>query len=218
MALPPDVRPDRFESPDRQGEVAAELRFHLESRIEALIREGVPPAEARERAEAEFGPVDRVAADCEGIQRHQVRRRSRLAAWRGTVLDLRATVRGLLRSPGYTALALVTFLVPLLIIAARRRVMAGDNTTGHVWDEDLRELNNPLPRWWMWLFVLTVVFSAGNGHFGFPGQHPDVISAGGAFMNAETRSACKPVTKKSVPAECVICKCPCPPPESAGSA
>ena len=34
-----------------------------------------------------------------------------------------------------------------------------DNTTGHVWDEDLRELNNPLPRWWMWLFVITVVFA-----------------------------------------------------------
>ena len=34
-----------------------------------------------------------------------------------------------------------------------------DNTTGHVWDEDLRELNNPLPRWWMWLFIITVVFS-----------------------------------------------------------
>ena len=33
-----------------------------------------------------------------------------------------------------------------------------DNTTGHVWDEDLRELNNPLPRWWMWLFILTVIF------------------------------------------------------------
>ncbi len=47
----------------------------------------------------------------------------------------------------------------LLFIAARRRVMASDNTTGHVWDEDLRELNNPLPRWWMWLFILTVVFS-----------------------------------------------------------
>jgi cytochrome c oxidase cbb3-type subunit 3 len=48
----------------------------------------------------------------------------------------------------------------LLIIASRRKVMANDNTTGHIWDEDLRELNNPLPRWWMWLFVLTVVFSA----------------------------------------------------------
>ena len=31
-------------------------------------------------------------------------------------------------------------------------------TTGHVWDEDLREYNNPLPRWWLGLFVLTVVF------------------------------------------------------------
>jgi cytochrome c oxidase cbb3-type subunit III len=48
----------------------------------------------------------------------------------------------------------------LLIIASRRKVMANDNTTGHVWDEDLRELNNPLPRWWMWLFVITVVFAA----------------------------------------------------------
>jgi cytochrome c oxidase cbb3-type subunit III len=34
-----------------------------------------------------------------------------------------------------------------------------DGTTGHVWDEDLRELNNPLPLWWMWLFVITVIFS-----------------------------------------------------------
>ena len=30
---------------------------------------------------------------------------------------------------------------------------------------------------------IIVVFSAGNGHAGFPGQHPDVISAGGVFMN-----------------------------------
>lgn len=34
-----------------------------------------------------------------------------------------------------------------------------DGTTGHVWDGDLRELNNPLPRWWMWLFVITIVFA-----------------------------------------------------------
>ncbi len=47
----------------------------------------------------------------------------------------------------------------LLIIASRRQVMASDNTTGHVWDEDLRELNNPLPAWWMGLFILTIVFA-----------------------------------------------------------
>lgn len=32
-------------------------------------------------------------------------------------------------------------------------------STGHVWDEDLRELNNPLPRWWLYLFYITCVFS-----------------------------------------------------------
>ncbi len=31
---------------------------------------------------------------------------------------------------------------------------------------------------------ITVVFAAGNGHWGFPGQHPDVISAGGVYMDA----------------------------------
>jgi cytochrome c oxidase cbb3-type subunit III len=35
------------------------------------------------------------------------------------------------------------------------------DTTGHVWDGDLREYNNPLPRWWLWLFVLSVIFSIG---------------------------------------------------------
>jgi cytochrome c oxidase cbb3-type subunit 3 len=29
---------------------------------------------------------------------------------------------------------------------------------GHVWDENLAEYNNPLPRWWMWLFYITIVF------------------------------------------------------------
>jgi cytochrome c oxidase cbb3-type subunit III len=33
--------------------------------------------------------------------------------------------------------------------------------TTHVWDEDLTEYNNPLPRWWLWLFVLTIVFALG---------------------------------------------------------
>ncbi len=58
-----------------------------------------------------------------------------------------------------TIVGLVACLI-LLMIASRRRVMAADNTTGHVWDVDLREMNNPLPRWWMWLFVITVVFGA----------------------------------------------------------
>ena len=33
--------------------------------------------------------------------------------------------------------------------------------TGHVWDEDLEELNNPLPRWWLIMFYVTIIFSIG---------------------------------------------------------
>ena len=48
----------------------------------------------------------------------------------------------------------------LLWFSGKARAMtAHDNTTGHVWDGDLREMNNPLPRWWVWLFVITIVFS-----------------------------------------------------------
>ena len=47
----------------------------------------------------------------------------------------------------------------LLFVASNRTPMASDNTTGHVYDEDLVEMNNPLPRWWMVLFILTVVFA-----------------------------------------------------------
>jgi cytochrome c oxidase cbb3-type subunit 3 len=35
----------------------------------------------------------------------------------------------------------------------------GTGTTGHVWDEDLVELNNPLPRWWLQLFYITIAFA-----------------------------------------------------------
>lgn len=36
----------------------------------------------------------------------------------------------------------------------------GAETTGHVWDGDLREYNNPLPRWWLWLFFICAAFGA----------------------------------------------------------
>ncbi len=64
----------------------------------------------------------------------------------------------------------------LLFIASKRQPMAADNSTGHVFDEDLIELNNPLPRWWMILFVLTVLFS-----FGYVVVYPGLGSFAGQF-------------------------------------
>lgn len=51
-----------------------------------------------------------------------------------------------------------------LLLAMRKRPSEStttSDTTGHVWDGDLREYNNPLPRWWLWLFVLSVIYSIG---------------------------------------------------------
>jgi cytochrome c oxidase cbb3-type subunit III len=59
------------------------------------------------------------------------------------------------------AISVVSILACLLLlwITARKKVTSqADNTTGHVWDGDLREMNNPMPRWWMWLFVITIIF------------------------------------------------------------
>jgi cytochrome c oxidase cbb3-type subunit 3 len=48
----------------------------------------------------------------------------------------------------------------LLWKLSTRRLPAGRKADlmGHVWDENLEEYNNPLPRWWIWLFWITLVF------------------------------------------------------------
>ncbi len=40
------------------------------------------------------------------------------------------------------------------------RDISETETTGHVWDGDLKEYNNPLPRWWLYLFWGTAIYSA----------------------------------------------------------
>lgn len=47
-------------------------------------------------------------------------------------------------------------------MAAKRKddAVTGAETTGHSWD-GIEELNNPLPRWWLWTFYATVVFAIG---------------------------------------------------------
>jgi cytochrome c oxidase cbb3-type subunit 3 len=54
---------------------------------------------------------------------------------------------------------------------------------GHVWDEDLTEYNNPLPRWWMWLFYITIFFSLGYLAF-YPGLGNFAGSFGWTSANA----------------------------------
>ncbi len=48
-------------------------------------------------------------------------------------------------------------------MAGHKRIdeVTGVETTGHVWDGDLQELNKPLPRWWLYVFYACVVWAIG---------------------------------------------------------
>ena len=58
-----------------------------------------------------------------------------------------------------TLVSVVACGVFLKMQSVRKVAGGATETTGHTWDEDLGEFNNPLPRWWMWLFYLTIVFA-----------------------------------------------------------
>ena len=78
---------------------------------------------------------------------------------------------------------------------------SGAETSGHVWDEDIKEYNNPMPAWWMWLFWLTIVFG-----FAYLALYPGLGSYKGALgwtqirqldeENAEAQKAYGPLFEK----------------------
>ena len=64
---------------------------------------------------------------------------------------------------GLTLVSIIACAVLLWISGTTKVKAHADNTTGHVWDGDLQELNNPLPKWWVYLFIITVVFAIAYG-------------------------------------------------------
>ena len=59
---------------------------------------------------------------------------------------------------GITLVSIVACALLLTMQHKKRPAGEAVGTTGHQWDEDLAEYNNPLPKWWMWLFWITIVF------------------------------------------------------------
>lgn len=52
----------------------------------------------------------------------------------------------------------ILFCVVLLVVQGKATFTPG-KTMGHVWDETLEEYNNPMPKWWSWMFIITVIFA-----------------------------------------------------------
>jgi predicted permease len=83
-----------------EGDLDRELRYHLDRRAADLVRSGLPEEEARRRAAADLGGMAQVQ---EGV------RDEWLARWvREFFYDLRFAARSFLRSPGFTATAVVS--------------------------------------------------------------------------------------------------------------
>jgi cytochrome c oxidase cbb3-type subunit 3 len=76
---------------------------------------------------------------------------------------------------GITLVGIFGCLLLLWISGKTKAMTDTDNTTGHVWDGDLREMNNPLPRWWVGLFIITCIFGLGYLYL-----YPGLGSYGGA--------------------------------------
>jgi cytochrome c oxidase cbb3-type subunit III len=94
---------------------------------------------------------------------------------------------------GITIFSIAACLLLLWFSGKAKAMTHHDNTTGHVWDGDLREMNNPLPRWWVGLFLITIAFAvvylslypglgsyAGKYGWTSAGQHAAEVEKGNA--------------------------------------
>ncbi|MBE9609701.1 cytochrome-c oxidase, cbb3-type subunit III [Chitinilyticum piscinae] len=86
----------------------------------------------------------------------------------------------------------ISFVLVVLVTQTKMKIKKGEKVevTGHKWDGDLEEYNNPLPGWWVVMFYMTIVFAVGylimypgsgvsQGKFGWSshGQHASEVAA-----------------------------------------
>jgi predicted permease len=101
------VRP--LDGPARiDRDVAAEIEAHIEHMVDDLVDQGVHPEEARRQAEARFGDINRIAAECRAIQRKTMKKRRMGDMLDAVRQDLSFAVRRVLRNPAFAAVVVFT--------------------------------------------------------------------------------------------------------------
>ena len=101
-----------------QRDIDAELRFHLETRVEELMEQGMSRDLARAQAVAEFGNVDHVRAGLREIDHRVARRRNRAELLSGMLQDLTYAIRSLRHAPAVTLTVVLTLALGIGVNAA----------------------------------------------------------------------------------------------------
>jgi predicted permease len=98
----------RFWRRDIGAEVDDEIAFHVDARAEELISAGAPRDEARARALAEFGDIDRARRTLRDLDERHARSTARREVFADLWQDVRVAARSLARAPGFVAVVTLT--------------------------------------------------------------------------------------------------------------
>ena len=102
------VRAFRLWRRDIGAEVDDEIAFHVEARTEELIASGLSRDDARRRALAEFGDMDRARQTLRQLDERHARHAARRETFSDLWQDVRVTMRSLARAPGFVAVVTLT--------------------------------------------------------------------------------------------------------------
>jgi predicted permease len=98
----------RFWRRDIGAEVDDEIAFHVDARVEELVAGGMTSDDARARALAEFGDVDRARRTLRHLNERHARSSARREVFSDFWQDVRVAARSLARAPGFVAVVTLT--------------------------------------------------------------------------------------------------------------